>query len=247
MYLCRPCLNLRTSNLRTMGRKNKLSKFAEVLSFPNVYECYNVQQPSLVGVGMQEVDLKGRWQEAHFKNGNPITLELACGGGEYTVALARQFPDRNFIGVDVKGNRIWKGAKKALEEGLSNAAFLRTRIEIIDHFFAPGEVDEIWITFPDPFPRSSKVNRRLTSPFFLEKYRQILRPGGFVHLKHDDPDFYRFTLDTIAADPRCTLLYADDDIYAHPLPYPELGIQTLYEKMHLEAGKTIKYARYTLN
>lgn len=229
-----------------MGRKNKLRKFAEILSFSNVYECYNVQQPSLVGAGMQPVDLKGRWQKEHFHNGHPITLELACGGGEYTVELARQFPERNFIGVDVKGNRIWKGAKRALEEHIANAAFLRTRIEIIDHFFAPGEVDEIWITFPDPFPRGSKENRRLTSAFFLEKYRHILRPGGLVHLKHDDPAFYQFTLDTIAADPRCTLLYHNDDIYANPLPFPELGIHTLYEKMHLEAGKTIKYVRFTL-
>ncbi len=230
-----------------MGRKNKLRKFAEVLSFPNVYECYNVQQPSLVGADMQPVELKGRWNSRHFQNNNPITLELACGGGEYTVALARQFPKRNFIGVDVKGNRIWKGAKTALEENLPNAAFLRTRIEIIDHFFAPGEVDEIWITFPDPFPRASKENRRLTSAYFLEKYRLILRPGGLVHLKHDDPDFYRFTLDTVAADPRCRLLYAYDDIYAKALPYPELAIQTLYEGMHLAAGKTIKYARFTIN
>lgn len=229
-----------------MARKNKLRKFAEVLSFPNVYECYNVQLPALVGAGMQEVDLKGHWKAQHFQNDYPITLELACGGGEYTVALARQFPHRNFIGVDVKGNRIWKGAKQALEEQLHNAAFLRTRIEIIDRFFAPDEVDEIWITFPDPFPRASKENRRLTSAFFLEKYRQILRPGGLVHLKHDDPDFYRFTLETIAADPRCNLLYHDDDIYARPLPFPELGIQTLYESMHLEAGKTIKYARFTI-
>lgn len=229
-----------------MGRKNKLRKFAEILSFPNVYECYNVQQPSLVGAGMQPVELKGHWQTAHFHNDHPITLELACGGGEYTVELARQFPERNFVGVDVKGNRIWKGAKRALEERIANAAFLRTRIEIIDHFFAPGEVDEIWITFPDPFPRGSKENRRLTSAFFLEKYRHILRPGGLVHLKHDDPAFYQFTLDTIAADPRCTLLYHNEDIYANPLPFPELGIHTLYEKMHLEAGKTIKYVRFTL-
>ena len=229
-----------------MARKNKLRKFAEVHSFPNVYECYDVQQPALVGPGMQEVELKGRWQEQHFHNEYPITLELACGGGEYTVALARQFPERNFIGVDIKGNRIWKGAKQALQEQLPNAAFLRTRIEIIDSFFEPGEVDEIWITFPDPFPRASKENRRLTSAYFLEKYRLILRSGGLVHLKHDDPDFYQFTLDTIAADPRCTLLYHNDDIYAGPLLYPELGIQTLYESMHLEAGKTIKYVRFTI-
>lgn len=229
-----------------MGRKNKLRKFAEILSFPNVYECYDVQHPALVGAGMQPVELKSRWHARHFQNQKPITLELACGGGEYTVGLARRFPDRNFIGVDVKGNRLWKGAKLALTEGLPNAAFLRTRIEIIEHFFAPGEVAEIWITFPDPFPRASKENRRLTSPFFHDKYRQILQPGGLVHLKHDDPGFYQFTLDAIAADPRCELLYQNDDIYAGPLAFSELEIQTLYEGMHLAAGRKIKYVRYRL-
>ena len=229
-----------------MGRKNKLRKFAEVLAFPNVYECYNVQQPALVGAGMEPVDLKGRWNEQHFKNDRPITLELACGGGEYTVGLARLFPERNFIGVDVKGNRIHTGAKAALAEGLHNAAFLRTRIEVIDHFFAPGEVAEIWITFCDPFPRKGDVNRRLTADNFHRRYRHFLRPGGLVHLKHDDPDFVQFTNDTIAADPQCQLLYLNPDIYAGPLPLPELSIQTLYEAKHLAKGKTIKYLRYTI-
>ncbi|MFN0175043.1 MAG: tRNA (guanosine(46)-N7)-methyltransferase TrmB [Saprospiraceae bacterium] len=230
-----------------MARKNKLKKFAEVLSFPNVYECYNIQQAQLVGAGMIPVDLKGKWAKEHFKNGNPITLELACGGGEYAVGLAQHFPQRNFIGVDVKGNRLWKGAKTALEAGLTNVAFLRTRIEIIDHFFAPGEIAEIWITFPDPFPRASKENRRLTSAYFQEKYRQILQPGGLVHLKHDDPDFYQFTLDAIAQDERNTLIFKNSDIYAAPLPFPELSIQTLYESFHLAAGKTIKYIRFQIS
>ena len=229
-----------------MGRKNKLRKFAEVLAFPNVYECYNVQQPELVSAGMEPVDLKGCWQEWHFQNDLPITLELACGGGEYTVGLARLFPDRNFIGVDVKGNRIHTGAKAALAEGLSNVAFLRTRIEVIDHFFAPGEVAEIWITFCDPFPRKGDVNRRLTSDNFHQRYRHFLQPGGLVHLKHDDADFVQFTLDTLAADPQCTLLYINPDIYTGPLPLPELSIQTLYEGKHLAKGKTIKYLRYTI-
>lgn len=229
-----------------MGRKNKLRKFAEVLSFPNVYECYNVQDPVLVGVGLQSVDLRGKWHDKHFKNKQPITLELACGGGEYTVELARRFPERNFIGVDVKGNRLWTGAKSALDENLHNAAFLRTRIEIIDTFFTPDEIAEIWITFADPFPRPSKENRRLTAPAFLERYRKILKPGGLVHLKHDDPDFYTFTLKVIAADPSCTLLYKNDDIYASSLDYPELDIKTVYELKHLAVGKTIKYIRYAI-
>ncbi|MBL7774496.1 MAG: tRNA (guanosine(46)-N7)-methyltransferase TrmB [Saprospiraceae bacterium] len=230
-----------------MSRKNKLLKFSEILAFPNVYECYNFQQPALVTTGMRSVTLKGKWQAEHFKNDRPITLELACGGGEYTVALARQFPERNFIGIDIKGNRIWKGAKQALEEKLCNAAFVRTRIELLAHFFAANEVDEIWITFPDPFPRPSKENRRLTSAIFLEIYRRVLRPGGLVHLKHDNPDFFRFSLDTLAADPRCRLLYANNDIYAQELAYPELAIQTKYESMHLADGRRIKYLRATIH
>jgi len=230
-----------------VARKNKLKKFAEVLSFPNVYECYNIKEPQLVGAGMISIDLKGKWAKEHFKNNNPITLELACGGGEYAVGLAQNFPQRNFIGVDVKGNRLWKGAKTALEAGLTNVAFLRTRIEIIDAFFSPGEIAEVWITFPDPFPRASKENRRLSSAYFLEKYRKILQRGGLVHLKHDDPDFYQFTLDTIAQDERNTLIFKNSDIYAASLPFPELGIQTLYESFHLAAGKTIKYIRFQIS
>lgn len=234
------------SSTISMARKNKLRKFAEILSFPNVYECYSVQDPKLVGAGMEPVDLKGRWHAQHFKNNNPITLELACGAGEYTVGLAQLFPERNFIGVDIKGNRLHAGARDGLEKGLHNAAFLRTRIEIIDHFFAAEEVSEIWITFCDPFPRAIKENRRLTSPFFHEKLRHILQKDGLVHLKHDDDSFVKFSLQSIAADPRCTLLLQNLDIYADMLPMPELSIQTLYEAKHLAAGKTIKYLRYQI-
>ena len=230
-----------------MGRKKKLLKFAEILSFPNVYECYNIQEPVLTGADLQPVDLKGKWRSEHFRNNAPITLELACGRGEYTVGLARLFPDRNFIGVDVKGNRMHTGAKDALLNGLNNAAFLRTRIEVIDCFFEPGEVDEIWITFCDPFPRSSKENRRLTSPFFHEKYRKILKPGGLVHLMHDDNDFISFTLESVSKDSACSLEYQNFDIYAGELPIPELSIPTLYESKHLAAGKTIKYLRYKIS
>jgi len=230
-----------------VSRKNKLRKFAEVLSFPNVYECYDIQKPSLVGVNMEPVDLKGNWHTKHFNNNNPITLELAAGGGEYTIGLGRMFPDRNFIGVDIKGSRLHTGAKAALAEGLDNVAFVRTRIEIIEHFFAVGEVDEIWITFCDPFPRSSKENRRLTSPYFHGKYRHILKPGGLVHLKHDDNDLVAFSLESILTDPSCTLLYQNLDIYAAEMAMPEWNIQTLYEGKHLAAGKTIKYLRYTIH
>ena len=229
-----------------MARKNKLRKFAEIRSFSNVFECYDPTQPVLVGKDMEPVDLKGRWREAHFRNDNPITLELACGAGEYTNGLARLFPDRNFIGVDVKGNRLHGGAREAVLEGIQNAAFLRTRIEVIDHFFAPGEVAEIWITFCDPFPRAIKENRRLTSPFFHEKFRHFLQPGGLMHLKHDSDDFVKYSLESIENDPQAALLYQNLDIYAGEMPMPELSIKTLYEGKHLDAGKTIKYLRYTI-
>jgi tRNA (guanine-N7-)-methyltransferase len=230
-----------------MGRKNKLKKFADILSFPNVFECYSVKQPELVGVNMQPVDLKGKWCSEYFKNNQPITLELACGGGEYTVALGRAYPERNFIGVDLKGNRIWKGARIALEEGLHNVAFLRTHIEVMEHFVDKNEVDEIWITFPDPFPRQGNENRRLTSPRFLDKYRSILKPGGLVHLKHDDPDFFAYSQQVVSKDTRCKILYAHTDIYAEPLAFPELDIKTHYELLHLSKGKTIKYLRFQIH
>jgi tRNA (guanine-N7-)-methyltransferase len=230
-----------------MSKRNKLQKFADLLSFPNVYECFDPQNPELAGLNGAIVDLKGRWASAHFQNEFPITLELACGRGEYTLELARRYPRRNFIGVDVKGARIWKGAGIALNEHIPNAAFLRTRIERIAAFFAPGEVSEIWITFPDPFPGNGKINRRLTSPLFLEEYRKILRPDGVVHLKTDDAGFYEFTLQTLRAQPGADILHHDDDIYSHPLPLAELEIKTYYERMHLQEGKTIKYVQFRLD
>lgn len=229
-----------------MGRKNKLAKFEDIRSFANVLECYNVQTPELVQNGSDVVDFRGTWSEAFFKNGYPLTLELACGAGEYAVGLAQHFPNRNFIGVDLKGNRIWKGAKRALEEGVQNVGFLRTQIEVLHHFFERAEVDEIWITFADPFPRSSKSNRRLTSPFFLDIYRKILRPSGVIHVKHDDQAFYEFTLETIAEAHDARLLFKQADIYAEELAFPELQIKTKYEGMHLEKGRTIKYVRFSL-
>lgn len=229
-----------------MSRRNKLQKFAEVFSFPNVYENFDPETSFLFGENGKEVVLKGHWCERHFNNNHPLTLELACGRGEYTVGLAERFPERNFVGVDIKGARIWKGAKAALAKGLPNAAFLRTRIEMIGQFFAAGEVDEIWITFPDPFLRNSKANRRLTSQPFLDRYRGILKQGGHVHLKTDEPALYEFTLLTLSEQHSYTLEYHDDDIYAKPLPLPELEMKTHYERQHLANGKTIKYLRFKL-
>lgn len=229
-----------------MSQRNKLQKFAEVLSFPNVYENFDATNPSLAGENGQPVDLRGQWAAKHFQNSQPITLELACGKGDYALGLAQAFPQRNFIGVDIKGARIWRGAKSALELGLNNVAFLRTRIEQIALFFEPGEVDEIWITFPDPFLRNSKSNRRLTSSPFLQQYRKILKPGGLVHLKTDDPTLYEFTLEVLQEEKDVVVEYNDGDIYAKPLPMPELEIKTFYEKQHLAIGRTIKYVRFRL-
>ncbi len=221
-----------------------MQKFAELSALHNVYENADVKNPGLT-VGGKPVDLKGDWNSRHFGNQNPITLELACGRGEYTLGMARMYPERNFVGVDIKGARIWRGARTAMEESLGNVAFLRTRIEQIALFFEPGEVSEIWITFPDPFPEAGKINRRLTSPRFLSEFKKIMKPGGLVHLKTDAPDFYDFTLSTLRSLPETELLYSDDDIYAKPLPLPELELKTYYENMHLAEGKAIKYVRWS--
>jgi tRNA (guanine-N7-)-methyltransferase len=227
--------------------KNKLKKFRDLLTFPNVYENYDPKFPKLLRDEDTEVEMKGQWKSSHFKNSNPLVLELACGRGEYTVALASAFPDRNFLGVDVKGARIWKGAAFALENHLYNAAFLRTRIEQIALFFAENEVDEIWITFPDPFLRESKENKRLTSTRFLDTYKKILSPGALIHLKTDDPTLYEFTLSTVMNYPGATLLYHKDDIYKDELDFPELSFKTYYEKSHLADGRKIKYLRFKIN
>jgi tRNA (guanine-N7-)-methyltransferase len=229
-----------------MSKRNKLQKFAELLTFPNVYENFDAEHPQLNDLNGEPLDLKGKWATQHFENEHLITLELACGRGEYSLGLARMYPARNFIGVDIKGARIWKGAGIALEEGLRNVAFLRTRIEQIGLFFAPAEISEIWITFPDPFLGNSKVNRRLTAPYFLNEYRKILKKDGIVHLKTDEPNLYQFTLETLAATPAAKILYHDSDIYAQELPFPELALKTHYERIHLHEGKTIKYVRFQL-
>jgi len=229
-----------------MSRRNKLLKFSDLRTFPNVYENFESNPPQLSGIN-GELDLQGKWRADHFNNDHPITLELACGRGEYTLDLARKYPDVNFIGVDVKGARIWQGAKIALAEELSNVTFLRTNIELMAPFFEAGEVDEIWITFPDPFLKARKAQRRLTSASFLKVYRKFLKKGGTVHLKTDETNLYHFTLETLAEDVQTTILYQNDDIYSSPLIFDELETKTYYEKKHLKKGKTIKYVRFTIN
>ena len=226
-----------------MSRRNKLEKFAELLTFPNVYQNYDPKRPCLRYLGGEIVERKGHWATRHFRNRQAITLELACGGGEYTLALGERFPDRNFIGIDIKGNRIWKGARKAIAADLSNVAFLRTRIEQVNLFFENGEIDEMWITFPDPFLKKSKANRRLTSAAFLERYRQILKIGAVIHLKTDASELFDFTLETLADQLDFHLELADPDIYKMEALPPELLVKTFYENMHLKEGRKIKYLR----
>ncbi len=227
-----------------MARRNKLTKFSEVLSFPNVVENFEPSEPILMISDNETIDLKGRWKSDFFKNENPLILELACGRGEYSLALGRTNPNINYLGVDIKGARIWKGAKAALDEGLDNVKFLRCKIETILNFFQEHEVDEIWITFPDPF--HGKENRRLTAYSFLDRYRKLLKPNGIIHLKTDDDILYEFTLESISSYAHTDLLYANDDIYASTLLYPELEHKTYYELQHLGKGKKIKYVRVQL-
>jgi tRNA (guanine-N7-)-methyltransferase len=213
--------------------KDKLKRFAEFSSFPNAYEfAYH---------------LKGKWKEIVFGNNHPIVLELGCGKGEYTVELARKFPEKNFIGIDLKSNRMWKGAGIAHSENLKNAAFLRLVMEKITEVFEPGEVSEIWITFPDPFPKARHAKHRLTFPTYLLKYQNILVTGGTIHFKTDDPDLFTFTaemLPLIGIEAEIT----DRDVHHNPEADPLLTkITTHYEKLFMGRGRTIKYCRFKLD
>ncbi len=226
-----------------MTRRNKLVKFTELLTFPNVYQNFELEDDFLVWKNSEKVMRRGKWATDHFKNDKPITLELACGRGEYCLGLAARHPDRNFIGVDIKGARIWKGARIALQEGLSNIAFLRTRIEFLHQYIAPGEIDEIWITFPDPFLKYSKFNRRLTSPNFLKLYHSLLQEGGLVHLKTDSDELHKHTQEVLE-EQKQEIVIDNNDIYNGVLPHPDLDIPTYYERMHLRNNKTIKYVQF---
>jgi len=188
--------------------------------------------------------IKGKWCEQHFKNSNPITLELACGRGEYTVGLASRFPERNYIGVDIKGERIWKGSTLALEQKLSNAAFLRTQIILIENFFEAGEVDEIWITFPDPRPRKRDVKRRLTGPRFMDTFKRLLRPGGYVRFKTDNTGLFEYTLEELQLRNDIHDFKFTSDLYASDLRPECFDIKTRYEETFASKGEKIKYLRF---
>ena len=222
-----------------MSRRRKLEKFADLLRYQNVYEMTQPGSPLLRRDTDTMIDLRGKWKNQVFESDFPLCLELACGRGEYSVGLARIFPEKNFIGVDIKGARIHKGATIALQDKLSNVCFLRTRIEQINLYFDIGEVDEIWITFPDPFP--SKENRRLTSKIFLDKYLQLLRPQAKVHLKTDDDDLFEFSMTSIKEHPSYEIREECKNISELRKSRPELNILTYYEKEHLLNKKTIKY------
>ncbi len=226
--------------------RRKLQKFDEVRSFKNVYENFHPMIPELRGENGEIVEMKGLWASKHFKNTNSITVELACGRGEYTLQLARKYPDRNFIGVDIKGARIHQGATIAMEEGLDNVAFLRMKIEKIANFFEKGEINEIWITFPDPFLRYGKANRRLTSPRFLNTYRSLIAENGIIQLKTDSDELYTYTQEILEETPFVKVSYDNNDIYSKPLDFEDLIFKTYYEKKHLENKKTIKYIRFTM-
>ena len=223
-----------------MGSKNKLKRFRENETFPNVI------QPERNALLKGEFSQRGNWDK-FFGNDHPIVLELGCGKGEYTLGLARRNPGVNYIGVDIKGARIWRGAKTALEEELTNAAFLRTHIEMIDQAFGPREISEIWITFPDPQIKYKRTKHRMTNLEFLDKYRSILAPGGTVHLKTDSEFMHGYTLGILHAS-RIPVSYSNHDIYNNAgAPEAALEIQTFYEKQYLQTNKPITYLSFTLN
>lgn len=221
-----------------MGSKNKLKRFKENETFENVF------QPTREEVFQDSLNFKGNWRKDFFKNENPVVLELGCGKGEYTLDLARRNPDKNFIGIDIKGARYWRGAKTALEEGLSNVIFLRIHIEMIENVFAEDEVDEIWITFPDPQIKYRRTKHRLTNQEFLEKYFKILKPEGVVHLKTDSEFMHGYTLGLLHGL-GYVVEYANHDVYNnHGAPEEVTGIQTFYEKRYLAEDKKITYLRF---
>jgi len=213
--------------------KDKLRKFAEINTFHNVYQMKEGKK------------LIGKWALEHFKNNHPVVLELACGKGEYAVNMAKFFPEKNFIGIDLKGNRIWRGARTGVDEKIENLAFLRIQIEDIAEYFAENEVDEIWITFPDPQPQESREKKRLTFPGFLDKYRKFLKPGGKINLKTDNDGLYNYTLEKVTElGLPCPI--KTDQLYTSEFYDEVLKIKTHYERIYLKQDKNINYIQFEL-
>lgn len=216
-----------------MSRK-KLVRFAQNEVNPNVVQA---------GKPLFET-IKGNWHEVQFQNQQPLVVELACGRGEFTVGLGREYRDQNFIGVDIKGSRIWKGSSTATAEGLTNVAFLRTQIQNLDQFFAEGEIAELWITFPDPFPRDGDEKRRLTSPKFLEMYKPMIKNGGLVHFKTDNTGLFDYTLELVQSRDDIEVLAFTHDFYQSEMRDDHHGIKTRYEKIFSDKGEKIKYLKF---
>lgn len=215
-----------------MSRRKKRDRIAELNVLPNVF-----QEPA---------GLKGTWHQEIFENTNPIVLEIGCGRGEYTINLGRRFPEKNFIGIDVKGPRLWKGAKTAYDEELGNVAFVRTLVESITDYFAPGEVSEIWVTFPDPYPKPCKEQKRLVSERFLGLYRQILSPDGIIHFKTDNTELFEWGIESFEGNEGVEILRYTKDLYNSDLLDEITSIKTTYEAKFLAEGKDIKYAEIRL-
>jgi tRNA (guanine-N7-)-methyltransferase len=223
-----------------LGSKNKLKRFEQNSSFSNVI------QPTRDEVIEGKFALKGKWR-SFFNNDNPIVLELGCGKGEYAIGLARLNTSKNYVGVDIKGARLWRGAKTALEENMENVAFLRTQIELIDLIFAQNEVDEIWITFPDPQIKYKRTKHRLINKIFLDKYKFVLKDKGVINLKTDSEFMHGYTLGLLHGLD-CEILYANHDVYRNEgSPKEVMDIQTFYEKQYLEEGKPITYIKFTVS
>lgn len=223
-----------------MGSKNKLKRFKENDTFSNVF------QPAREEVVTDQFSLKGKWNQDYFKNNNPIVLELGCGKGEYSVGLAEKFPDKNFIGIDLKGARFWRGAKTAVETGLTNVAFIRTQIELINHIFSENEVDEIWITFPDPQIKYKRTKHRMTNSQFLKLYKKVLKPEGVVNLKTDSEFMHGYTLGLLHGEGH-EVIYSNHNVYVNEgSPEEVTGLQTFYEKQYLEINKAITYIRFKI-
>lgn len=222
-----------------MGSKNKLKRFKENDTFSNVYQPTREQM-------VEGLAQKGQWNDQVFKNSNPIVLELGCGKGEYTVELAKRYPDKNFIGIDIKGARFWRGAKTATEEGLDNVAFIRTQIELIEHAFDQNEVSEIWITFPDPQIKYKRTKHRLTNSEFLQRYKRILKADGIVNLKTDSEFMHGYTLGLLHGEGH-EVIYANHHVYKNEgSPDVVTEIQTFYEKQYLEVDKAITYIQFRI-
>ena len=218
--------------------KNKLAKFADLEELPHVFQLSS--QTLLMGINFE---MKGKWNDLFFKNNHPIVLELGCGKGEYTVGLGKLYPEKNFVGVDIKGARLWTGAMESHNNGMKNVAFLRTNIEMIHHFFAENEVSEIWLTFPDP--QMKKVTKRLTATNFIKLYQQFVKPNALIHLKTDSNFMFTYTCEMVKAN-HFTVVFSNDNLYASYLQDPVLNLKTYYEQQWLERGLTIKYIQFLL-